>query len=78
MSAFAVFQARPLAASTKLTAVDLTLIGDAGLIVDLTITINMCASFFVHRSPPAAKTEQLSCQHAAMKRLLVMQYPREA
>jgi hypothetical protein len=62
MSAFAVFEARSLAAGTKLTAVNLTLLGDTRLIVDLTIAISVCASFFAHSSPPALTAEQLSCQ----------------
>lgn len=62
MSAFAVFEARSLAAGTKLTAVNLTFLGDARLIVDLTIAISVCASFFAHSSPPVLTPEQLSCQ----------------
>jgi hypothetical protein len=53
MPAFAVFEARSLAAGAKLTAVNFTLLGDAGLVVDLTIAISVCASFFAHSSPPA-------------------------
>ena len=62
MSAFGVFEARSLAAGTKLTAVNLTLLGNARLIVDLTIAISVCASFFAHSSPPVLTPEQLSCQ----------------